>query len=95
MREYEIMLILRADLSETDLETQVETIKGLITTRDGQVNQVNHWGRRRMAYPIARQQDGYYILFKTSLSANAPMELERTLRINENLLRYLIVREDD
>ena len=95
MREYEIMVIIRADLAEDDLTSQVEDIKGWITTQEGTINEVTHWGRRRLAYPIARQQDGYYILFKTELPPLAPIELERTLRITEGVLRYLVVRKDD
>ena len=95
MREYEIMVIVRADLAEDDLTSQVEDIKGWITTQEGKINEVTHWGRRRMAYPIARQQDGYYILFKTELPSMAPIELERTLRLTEGVLRYLVVRKDD
>ena len=95
MREYEIVVIVRADLQEDDLTAQVETIKGWITSRDGQVNEVNHWGRRRLAYPIARQQDGYYILFKANLPSTAPLEIERSLRIAEGILRYLVIRGDD
>ncbi len=95
MREYEIMVIVRADLQEDDLTSHVETIKGWITAKEGTVNEVNHWGRRRLAYPIARQQDGYYILFKANLPASAPIELERNLRITEGVLRYLVVRRDE
>ena len=95
MRDYEIMVIVRADLAEDDLTSQIETIKGWVTTREGTVTEVNHWGRRRLAYPIAKQQDGYYILFKTQLPPTAPIEIERTLRITEGVLRYLVVRCDE
>jgi small subunit ribosomal protein S6 len=95
VREYEIMIIVRADLAEDDLNSQVETIKGWITAREGTVTEVVHWGRRRLAYPIARLQDGYYILFKTQLPSTAPIEIERTLRITEGILRYLVIRCDE
>jgi len=95
VREYEIMVIVRADLQEDDLASQVEAIKEWITGKDGTVNEVSHWGRRRLAYPIARQQDGYYILFKVDLPSTAPMEIERNLRITEGILRYLVIRGDD
>ena len=95
MREYEIMVVVRADLAEDDLANQVEAIQGWITSREGTITEVNHWGRRRLAYPIAKQQDGYYILFKTQLPSTAPIEIERTLRITEGVLRYLVVRCDE
>lgn len=95
MREYEIVVVVRADLAEEDLTSQVDAITGWITAREGNVKEVNHWGRRRLAYPIAKQQDGYYILFKAELPAAAPKEIERTLGITEGVLRYLVVRGDE
>lgn len=95
MRPYEIALVLRADLSEEDLKTQVDTIKGWIQSGSGAVNQVDTWGRRRLAYPIGKQHDGYYMFMKAELPSSLPFELERNLRINESVLRYLVTREDE
>ncbi len=95
MRNYEIMVVVRADLAEKDLNAQIDTIKGWVTAKDGQVNQVDPWGRRRLAYPVARQRDGYYVLIKAGLPASAPPEIERNLRISENVLRFLVIREDE
>lgn len=95
MREYEIVVIMRSDLSEPDLSAQVDTIKSMVTSQDGKINQVDHWGRRRLAYPISRQRDGYYVLLKAELPPALPMTLERNLRIMENVLRYLVVRTDE
>jgi small subunit ribosomal protein S6 len=95
MREYELMVILRADLAEDDLATQIETVQKWIESHSGKITSLDHWGRRRLAYPIERQRDGYYLLYKLSLPVQAPFELERNLRINENVLRYLIVREEE
>jgi len=95
MRPYEIVVVVRADLSESDMTAQVESIKGWVTTREGTITQVDHWGRRRLAYPVARQRDGYYVLIKADLPATAPKEIERSLRLTENILRFLVVREAD
>ncbi len=95
MREYEMMVILRADLSEDDLSTQINAVQGWIEANNGTITEVDRWGRRRLAYPIERQRDGYYLLYKLSLPPAAPLELERNLRISENVLRYLIVRQDE
>lgn len=95
MREYEMMVILRADLSEDDLSTQIGAVQGWIEANNGTITEVDRWGRRRLAYPIERQRDGYYLLYKLNLPPAAPLELERNLRINENVLRYLIVRQDE
>ncbi len=95
MRNYEIMVVMRADLSESDLTTQIDTIKGWVTSKGGTIMQVDPWGRRRLAYPIAKQRDGYYVLIKADLPANIPSEIERNLRIAETILRFLVVRGDE
>ena len=95
MRNYEMIVILRADLAEDDLANQLDTIQGWVERAGGEISELNHWGRRRMAYRIQNQRDGYYLLYKLRLDPDAPAEIERTLRIDENILRYLIVRDDE
>lgn len=95
MRAYEVVVVVRADLSDQDRSVQIETFKDWITTKGGSVVQIDHWGRRRLAYPISKQRDGYYLLMKAEMPANALGELERSLRISESVLRFLITREDD
>ncbi len=95
MRTYEVGVILRADLSDEEISSHLETIQGWIEANGGKVVDVNHWGRRRLAYPIEKQRDGYYLFLKTEMPPDAPAELERNLRISETILRYLIVREDE
>jgi small subunit ribosomal protein S6 len=95
MRLYELAVVTRADLSDEDQATQLATIQGWIETAGGKVLQVDRWGRRRLAYPIAKQRDGYYAIMKAELPPNAPADLERNLRIAENVLRYLITREGE
>jgi len=90
MRQYEMMAIVRADLSDTDMSAQLETIKGWVETAGGSVVETNHWGRRRMAYPIEKQRDGFYALYKLELPAEAPTEIERLMRLSENMLRFLL-----
>lgn len=95
MRDYEMMVILRADLGEADQSGMFDTISGWVEANDGEVASVDHWGRRRMAYEIEGQRDGYYLLYQLNLPPQAPAELERSLRINENVLRHLIIRRDE
>jgi small subunit ribosomal protein S6 len=95
MRPYEIALVLRADLGEEDLTAQVDAIKSWVQSGNGTINQIDAWGRRRLAYTIDKQHDGYYMFMKAELPSELPFELERNLRITENVLRYLVLREDD
>ena len=95
MRPYEVGVILRADLSNDALTGLMETVKGWIESNDGVIDQVNNWGRRRLAYPINKQRDGYYVFFKTSMPPSSTSEIERNLRLSENVLRFLVIREEE
>jgi small subunit ribosomal protein S6 len=95
VRKYELAVIIRADLSDEETTAQIETIQGWIESNGGSVLEIDRWGRRRLAYPIRKQQDGYYTLFKIELPPNAPTEIERNMHISESLLRYLITREGE
>ncbi len=95
MYAYEVAVVVRADLSDQDRSAQVETFKSWITAQGGSITQIDHWGRRRLAYPISKQRDGYYLLMKAEMPASALGEIERSLRISENVLRFLITRQDD
>jgi len=92
MRTYEMVVVLRADLSDEDRTSQLDTIQGWVKNNGGNIAKVDTWGRRRLAYEINNQRDGHYTLFTTELPAQAPAELERSLRISENVLRFLITR---
>jgi small subunit ribosomal protein S6 len=95
MHAYEVAVVVRADLSDLDRSVQIETFKGWISTQGGNVTQIDHWGRRRLAYPVSKQRDGYYLLMKAEMPATALAEIERSLRLSENVLRFLITREND
>ena len=95
MRDYELTLVVRPDVEDTGLAALLEKIKGLITTAGGQGIQVEPWGRRHLAYPINKITEGQYFLIRTQLPAQALRELERNLRLTEQVLRFLLVRADE
>jgi small subunit ribosomal protein S6 len=95
MRPYEITFIVRPDMDGDGLAAVVEKVKGALTGGGGQVTDVNVWGRRTLAYPIHRQTEGQYVFMRAQMSAQAVGGLERDLRLNEQLLRYLVVRVDE
>lgn len=94
MREYELMCVLNPDLDEGGLEAQNERLKTLITSRGGEVVDVQSWGRRRLAYPISRFRDGFYSVTRFTMSPEEADALERSLRLTESVIRHLIVRPD-
>jgi len=95
MRKYELMFIAHPDLDDASLTSLVDKAKGWVTGAGGQVDQVDLWGRRRLAYPIRKQNEGQYILMQTQLSPNGTREVERNLRLTEQVVRFLLVRTDD
>lgn len=95
MRSYELMFIAHPDLDDAALTDLVDKAKGWVTAAGGEVGQVDLWGRRRLAYPIRKQKEGLYILMQTSLSPAGTRDVERNLRLTEQVMRFQLVRTDD
>jgi len=89
------MYVLAPDLQEADLTTATERVSSLITNRGGEITKTDTWGRRRLAYPIRRFMDGYYTVLRFNLEPNQTVELDRNLRLNEQLLRHIIVHAEE
>jgi len=91
---YELVFIVRPDVSEEQLEATVEDIRQFITSRDGVVDDVEQWGKKRLAYPIRHHREGSYVLTRFQLSPEQNRELESSLRISEDVIRHLLIRLD-
>jgi small subunit ribosomal protein S6 len=94
VREYELMVVLDPNLDDSQLETLTTRIQTLVTQRGGVIENVDNWGRRRLAYPIGRYRDGVYTLFRLQLPPNAAAEIERQLKLTETIMRHLLVRAE-
>ena len=94
MREYETTIVLRTNLEEAELEKEIQTVESGITGKGGEIVQLERWGKRRLAYEIERQHEGYYVMFRYTAIAEVPADLEKRFRINERLLRHLTVIAD-
>jgi small subunit ribosomal protein S6 len=99
MREYELYLIIDADVEEEAVDTIVERVSQLITAGDGEapgeVIKVTARGKRRLAYPIKRKVDGQDVIVNFHTPPSALAEIERVLKLDEQVLRYLLVRTDE
>jgi small subunit ribosomal protein S6 len=95
MRNYEVAFIAHPELDEASLNALVEKAKGWVSAAGGQVMQVDLWGRRRLAYPIRKQREGQYVLMQTQMMAVATHDVERNLRLTEQVMRFQIIRTDD
>jgi small subunit ribosomal protein S6 len=93
-RDYELGVILNPDVGEDQTRALVDRVTGFVTGNDGTVVRVNAWGRRHMAYPIQHHRDGLYYWFDLILPPAAVAELERSLRVNEDVIRHLLKSRD-
>jgi small subunit ribosomal protein S6 len=93
MRKYELTFIVRPDLSEDNLNAAIEQVQQWVTAEGGnEVERVDQWGRRRLAYHIGDHREGYYVLLEVNLDADTINEIERNLKLSDNILRYLLIR---
>ncbi|MFN8637565.1 MAG: 30S ribosomal protein S6 [Chloroflexota bacterium] len=95
MRDYELMVVLSPDLDEAGVDATTERLSTQIGGRGGEVVDLQKWGRRRLAYPIAKHRDGFYTVAKLKISPEDAEPLERSLRLNESVIRHLLVRLDE
>ena len=94
MVKYESIFVLDAALSEEELEALTEKFKSLIAA-NGEVESVDVWGKRKLAYDIDYKSEGYYVLVNFAASAEFPAELDRIYGITDGVLRTIIVRKDE
>jgi small subunit ribosomal protein S6 len=92
MREYEAMIIAKADLPEAELTKMVARWENIIGTSGGQIVRKDVWGVRRLAYPIRKQNRGYYFVYDMATTAENVAELDRILKLDENVLRTMIIK---
>ncbi len=94
MTNYEILFILDGTLEETRKEQLVETVKEIIA-EGGEVENVDVWGMRKLAYPIQKKNEGYYVLINFKANTELPKELDRRLKISDAVVRHIIVNKDE
>lgn len=94
MRPYEVMYVLRPDLEDEKLESTIERFANLITNQGGTIENVDKWGKRRLAYEVDGLREGYYMVVKFKGGPSVASELDRVLKITDEVVRHAIVREN-
>nr|WP_290944703.1 30S ribosomal protein S6 [Hyphomonas sp.] len=92
MALYEHVVITRPDISPAQVETFVEELSGFLKEKGASVGKTEYWGLRNLAYPIKKQRKGHYSLLNIDGPADAVQELERRLRISDDVMRYMTIR---
>ncbi len=95
MRKYEIMFIVRPDMEEAEIKTVADEMKKVLVNDKANIIEEKAMGQRELAYEINKFKTGYYYLYVVEANSNAISEFERVSRINEKLLRHLIVKVED
>jgi small subunit ribosomal protein S6 len=92
LRDYELVFILNPDIAEEEVPAAIERVTQAITSRGGEVTEVDRWGRRKLAYPISGHAEGNYVLTQIRLDPTRTAELEAGFHISEEVIRHLLVR---
>jgi small subunit ribosomal protein S6 len=93
MHNYELIFILHAALEEASLNTAVDNVETLIKNNGGEIAKIDRWGKRKLAYPINKTNEVYYVLVDFNYQPDEVAGLKRTLGYNEQVLRYIVVRK--
>jgi small subunit ribosomal protein S6 len=95
MRKYEIMFVVRPDVAEEEVDKLVTLMEGVVTGTGGTVEKTEKLGRRRLAYRVQGQREGFYVLFALDGSGDTVKEFERRLRVTDTVIKFLSVRVDE
>jgi len=95
MNKYEIMFIVRADIDEKTQKDTVATFEKVLTNMKAKITNTKDMGQKKLAYQINKQQRGNYYVFNVEASADAVKEFDRRARIDENILRHIVIREEE
>jgi len=95
LRKYEVVFVLRPDLDEEKSAAVLERFRGLIESHGGEILKLDKWGKRRLAYEVKDFREGVYIIVHMNAQSKVAAELDRVFKITDEVLRHIIVREDE
>lgn len=94
MNKYELALVVNAKIEDEERAAVVEKAKGYITRYNGTITEVEEWGKKRLAYEIQKMKEAYYYFVHFEADAETPGEIEQRIRIMDNVIRYLCVKQE-
>ena len=94
MNKYELAVVVNARIEEEERAAVVDRCKALIERFGGTITNVDDWGKKRLAYEIQKMKEGFYYFIQFDAESSAPIEIENRIRIMDNVIRFLCVRQD-
>lgn len=94
LNKYETIFILNPDMNEEQVDSTIDKVKSIIESSNGVIDNVDLWGKKRLAYEIDKKNEGFFILINFSSSGEFPKELDRNFRIMDFVIRHIIVKKD-
>ena len=95
MNKYELAVVLNAKIEDEERLAALEKVKGYITRFGGTIANVDEWGKKRLAYEVQKMKEAFYYFIQFDAEPTAPAEIESRVRIMDNVVRYLCVRQDE
>ena len=95
MSKYELALVLNAKIEDEERAKVLEKVKGYITRFGGQISDVDEWGKKKLAYEVQKMSEGFYYFIHFEAETSAPAEIENRIRIVDNVMRFLIVNQNE
>lgn len=95
MRNYEGVFIINPDLTSDTAKGVVAQVQELVSKSGGRIDGIQEWGKRRLAYKLNKSKEGNYVILNFQLDSNQTKKMEQALRLNENVIRYLLVNKDE
>ena len=95
MNKYELAVVVSAKIEDDERAQVVEKVKALVERFGGQISDVDEWGKKRLAYEVQKMKEAFYYFIHFDAESTVPVEIEHRVRIMDNVIRYLCVRQDE
>ena len=95
MNKYELAVVVSAKVEDDERAATLERVKALVERFGGQITNVDDWGKKKLAYEIQKMKEAFYYFIQFEAESTAPAEIESRIRIMDNVIRYLCVRQDE
>ena len=95
MNKYELAVVVSAKIEDDERAATLEKVKDIVTKHGGNITNVDEWGKKRLAYEVKKMREAFYYFIQFDAEATVPAEVESRVRLMENVVRYLVVRQDE